>query len=35
MLKDACICVPRGTVLVKGKGEMETWFLEGIKAGHE
>jgi guanylate cyclase len=35
LLKDACICVPRGTVLVKGKGEMETWFLEGIKAGHE
>jgi guanylate cyclase len=35
LLKDACICVPRGKVLIKGKGEMETWFLEGIKADHE
>jgi guanylate cyclase len=35
LLKDSCICVPRGKVLIKGKGEMETWFLEGIKANHE
>ncbi|MEN8168280.1 MAG: adenylate/guanylate cyclase domain-containing protein [Pseudomonadota bacterium] len=35
LLKDACICVPRGKVSVKGKGEMETWILEGIKADHE
>jgi len=35
LLKDACICVPRGKVLIKGKGEMEAWFLEGIKADHE
>jgi len=35
LLKDACICVPRGKVPIKGKGEMETWFLEGIKADHE
>jgi guanylate cyclase len=32
LLKDACICLPRGKVSVKGKGEMETWFLEGIKS---
>ncbi|MBA1443696.1 MAG: adenylate/guanylate cyclase domain-containing protein [Chromatiales bacterium] len=30
LLKDACICLPRGKVSVKGKGEMETWFLEGF-----
>ncbi|MBL3527134.1 MAG: adenylate/guanylate cyclase domain-containing protein [gamma proteobacterium endosymbiont of Lamellibrachia anaximandri] len=35
LLKDACICLPRGKVSVKGKGEMETWFLEGFKADHE
>ncbi|MEN8108155.1 MAG: adenylate/guanylate cyclase domain-containing protein [Pseudomonadota bacterium] len=35
LLKDVFICVPRGRVPIKGKGEMETWFLEGIKADHE
>src|SRR5262245_20025361 len=28
LLKDEFECRPRGTILVKGKGEMETWFLE-------
>lgn len=32
LLKDTCICLPRGKISVKGKGEMETWFLEGIKS---
>jgi adenylate cyclase len=32
LLKDEFICEPRGTVLVKGKGEMETWYLTGEKA---
>jgi adenylate cyclase len=31
LLKDECICVPRGKISVKGKGEMATWFLEDIK----
>lgn len=31
LLKDAYICLPRGKVSVKGKGEMATWFLDGIK----
>ncbi len=29
LLKDEFICEPRGAVAVKGKGEMETWFLVG------
>ncbi|HET7928320.1 MAG TPA: adenylate/guanylate cyclase domain-containing protein [Actinomycetota bacterium] len=29
LLKDEFVCRPRGTILVKGKGEMETWYLEG------
>ena len=33
VLKDDFLCVPRGIVDVKGKGEMETWFLEGTRAG--
>ena len=32
LLKDDFICEPRGKVQVKGKGEMETWFLMGLKA---
>ncbi len=27
LVKDEFICEPRGTVRVKGKGQMETWFL--------
>jgi adenylate cyclase len=33
LIQDQFICVPRGKVYIKGKGEMETWFLEGIKEG--
>jgi guanylate cyclase len=29
LLKDEFICEPRGTVDVKGKGQMETWFVIG------
>ncbi len=28
---DKFLCTPRGTVEVKGKGEMETWFLDGVR----
>ena len=27
LLKDEFVCKPRGTILVKGKGRMETWYL--------
>lgn len=29
LIKDEFICEPRGKIQVKGKGEMETWFLVG------
>jgi guanylate cyclase len=29
LLKDEFVCEPRGTVPVKGKGDMETWYLVG------
>ncbi len=29
LIKDAFVCTPRGTIPVKGKGEMETWYLVG------
>ena len=29
LLKDEFVCKPRGTIQVKGKGEMETWYLMG------
>jgi adenylate cyclase len=32
LLKDEFVCRPRGTILVKGKGEMETWYLEGPRS---
>ena len=31
LIKDEFVCQPRGLVEVKGKGQMETWFLEGIR----
>lgn len=31
LLQDEFVCEPRGQVTVKGKGEMETWFLVGEK----
>jgi guanylate cyclase len=30
LIKDEFVCERRGLILVKGKGEMETWFLRGI-----
>lgn len=32
LLKDEFECEPRGTVTIKGKGEMETWYLVGERA---
>ena len=29
LIRDDFVCTPRGKIDVKGKGEMETWFLEG------
>jgi adenylate cyclase len=34
LLKDEFVCRRRGTILVKGKGEMETWYLEGPRSDH-
>jgi guanylate cyclase len=31
LVKDRFNCRPRGLIEVKGKGEMETWFLEGVR----
>jgi guanylate cyclase len=31
LLKDEFVCRRRGTILVKGKGPMETWYLEGSR----
>jgi guanylate cyclase len=33
LLKDEFVCEPRGTIDVKGKGPMETWFLLGSRNG--
>jgi guanylate cyclase len=33
LLRDEFTCEPRGTVPVKGKGEMETWYLVGRRGG--
>jgi guanylate cyclase len=33
LLKDAFVCTRRGTIPVKGKGEMETWYLVGARKG--
>jgi guanylate cyclase len=33
LLKDEFVCRPRGTIEVKGKGRMETWYLEGTRSG--
>ncbi len=32
LLKDEFVCRERGTILVKGKGQMETWYLEGSRS---
>jgi adenylate cyclase len=35
LLRDEFVCEPRGTISVKGKGEMETWYLVGSRPdGH-
>jgi hypothetical protein len=31
LIKDEFVCEPRGLVSVKGKGEMETWYLVGSR----
>ncbi len=31
LIKDDFVCEPRGTVNVKGKGEMDVWFVTGTK----
>ncbi len=32
LLKDEFVCTPRGTIPVKGKGQMETWYLVGPRS---
>jgi guanylate cyclase len=32
LLKDDFVCEPRGTIPVKGKGQMETWYLVGPRS---
>jgi guanylate cyclase len=32
LLQDEFVCEPRGTIIVKGKGEMEVWYLVGRRA---
>jgi class 3 adenylate cyclase len=32
LIKDEFVCEPRGKVMVKGKGELETWYLVDLKA---
>jgi adenylate cyclase len=32
LLREEFVCEPRGTVAVKGKGDMETWYLVGRRA---
>ncbi|MBI4670908.1 MAG: adenylate/guanylate cyclase domain-containing protein [Chloroflexi bacterium] len=31
LIKEEFVCAPRGRIAIKGKGEMETWYLTGIK----
>jgi adenylate cyclase len=35
LLKDGFVCRPRGTIEVKGKGQMETWYLEGPRSNDD
>jgi class 3 adenylate cyclase len=32
LLKEEFVCRRRGTISVKGKGEMETWYLEASRS---
>jgi adenylate cyclase len=34
LLKDEFFCRERGTISVKGQGEMETWYLVGFRSDH-
>ena len=34
LIKDEFTCEPRGKVMVKGKGELETWYLVGLRSAH-
>jgi adenylate cyclase len=34
LLEDQFVCEPRGTVAVKGKGEVEAWYLVGPRPAH-
>jgi adenylate cyclase len=34
LLTDEFECRPRGTIEVKGKGQMETWYLVGSRSDH-
>ncbi len=31
LIKEGFVCEPRGLIEVKGKGKMETWFLEDVR----
>jgi class 3 adenylate cyclase len=31
LIKEHFVCEPRGQISIKGKGEMETWYLVGVK----
>ena len=35
LARDKFVCEPRGTVNVKGKGEMEVWFVTGTRQNLE
>jgi class 3 adenylate cyclase len=35
LLDKEFLCEPRGTILVKGKGEMEAWYLVGRRASRD
>jgi adenylate cyclase len=35
LLEDEFVCEPRGTIPIKGKGEMEAWYLVGRRANTE
>ena len=35
LIQEQFKCEPRGTITVKGRGEMETWFLESVRTPEE
>ena len=35
LIKDEFACEPRGTINIKGKGEMEVWGVVGKRFNHE